>query len=213
MKEKEKFLKILRSHRLPKKIMDTASSLDRSVFFDEIFADRVYSGEPLPVGYGQKSDEINTLCRMLKILKPDKKWRLLEVGTGSGYSTALLSPAVKELVSVDYYEEIALKAKERLLLQGLKNIKFYAGDFTLDYEDVGVFDAIIIFAGCRKRPIQLLNALKPGGVMVLPMGPPHQQQIVRFEMPDESEAENSIENCGFHDFCLYDSIKGIYGWE
>ena len=214
MKEKENFLKVLKTHRLPRKIMDTAASLDRKVFFDEVFADRVYTGEPVPTGHGQKSDEINTLARMLKILKPDKKWRLLEIGTGSGYSTALLSSVVREMVSVDYYEDIALKAKERVLINGFRNVKFYAGDFTEDFESAGLFDAVIVFAGCRNRPFNLLSALKPDGVMVFPMGLPHQQQIVKFDMPSDAPvSEDSLKNCSFHDLCYYDSIKGVYGWE
>lgn len=210
--ERDNFLKIFKSRGLPKKIHETVASLDRTEFFDELFAGKAYTGEPIVIGHEEKSDDAKTLARMIEILNPQKGWRLLEVGTGTGYSSALLASCVSELVTVDYHENLALRAKERVLVNGFRNVKFLAGDVTDITADLGEFDAAIIFAGCRKRPMHLFNMFEKGGAIVFPMGPPHQQQIVRFDLPKKFDYSESLRYGKFYDFCLYDSIRGVYGW-
>jgi protein-L-isoaspartate(D-aspartate) O-methyltransferase len=210
--QKDTFINIFKKQGLSKAVVEAAASIDREEFFDSCFAAKVYTGEPLLLGRDEKSDEALTLAAMIKVLNPQKGWRVLEVGTGSGFSTALLSSAVKEVVTIDYHEELALKAKERLLLNGFTNIKFFAGDVSAHAETFELFDAVIVFAGCKKRPLSLLNAIADGGTAVFPMGPPHQQQITRFYCPPGFDYEESLQHCTFHDFCVYDSIRGIYGW-
>ena len=141
---------------------------------------------------------------------PKLLWRTSEVG--SGYSTAVLSKMVREIVTTEFYEELALQAKERVIGMGSRNVKFFAGDGTdSDYIDPEwQFDGLIVFAACIKTPYSIVNLLKPGGVAVFPMGPAHQQQITRFT--NNFEVKSMHDNYQFHDFCVFESIRGQYGW-
>ncbi|MFC1670303.1 protein-L-isoaspartate O-methyltransferase, partial [Spirochaetota bacterium] len=174
-KKLEKFLKVLKSNKIKKNIRDAISSIDREKFFDPFFKKDVFEFGPLPVGCGENSDDVIIMAKMIELLSPKKNWRILEVGTGSGYSTAVLASLVKEVVTVEYHEGIAKEAKERLVSQGFFNIRFYTGDATEMTDDMGKFDGIIIFPACVKRPFSIIPLLKYDGPLVFPMGTPLQQ--------------------------------------
>lgn len=210
MKDKARYLKLLKDSGIDQAVYDAIAGIERRAFFDPIFADLVYSSEPVPIGAGQKSDDPVIMAKMIGHLAPAKNKRVLEVGTGSGYSTAVLSALVHEVVTIEYYEELARAAKERVIMQGFRDARFYAGDATDFDGPLGVFDAVIVFAACTRTPYFLINTVKPGGVAVYPMGPAHQQQIVRFV--NNEEARQSSENFSFYDLCAFDSIRGVYGW-
>ncbi len=209
-REKSRYLNALKSEGAPKTLVDAFAGVDREIFFDPIFADRIYAMEPIPIGSGQKSEPPLVLAKMLSHLPLRKKGRVLEVGTGSGYSTAVLSHLAKELVTIEYHEDLARSAKERLIGRGFPVSRFFAGDATDFDGPLGEFDAVIVFAACMRTPFFLINALRPGGVAVFPMGPAHQQQIARFV--NDPDARQSADNFRFFDYCTFDSIRGVYGW-
>jgi protein-L-isoaspartate(D-aspartate) O-methyltransferase len=210
MKDSTKYLKHLKESGVAKPILDAIADVDRRKFFDAIFADRVYTGEEIPIGCGQKSDDPLIMAKMIGHLGLKKKSRVLEVGTGSGYSTAVLAQLSADLVTVEYHEDLARTAKERVIGLGCGTARFYAGDATDFDGPLGLFDAVIVFAACARTPYFLINAVKPGGVAVFPMGPAHQQQIARFV--NNPEARRMSDNFRFSDMCAYDSIRGVYGW-
>jgi protein-L-isoaspartate(D-aspartate) O-methyltransferase len=213
MKKKELniLLKTLKNNKIRKKILDVIEHTEREKFFDPIFRERLYGPDPLPIGFHEKSDSIQALARMIQLLDLKKKSRVLEIGTGSGYSTALLASLVSEVVTIEYHEDLAVAARDRLRDAGFKNIKFYAGDGTDNREDLGFFDALIVLCGCNSNPYSAINLLNDEGSAVFPMGTPLQQQIVLFKnlLSDGTTPQSRIE---FHDFCEFDSIKGRYGW-
>ncbi|MCP4133326.1 MAG: methyltransferase domain-containing protein [bacterium] len=208
----ENLEKILEENNINKDIRDAILSIDRGLFFDPFFMEKMYGHEPIPVGSGEESDDLVLLAKMLQVLKPKKKWRVLEVGTGSGYSTAILASMVKNVVSVEYIEQLALSAKERVIDAGYFNVRFFAGDVTRLEVPLGKFDGIIIYPGCHQGPIALLSMLNEKGVAVFPMGPPHQQQITSFTNDKSHEWDAFSIQYKFHDFCQVDSIRGPYGW-
>jgi protein-L-isoaspartate(D-aspartate) O-methyltransferase len=210
MKESTKYLKHLKEAGIVKAVLEAAADVDRKNFVDPIFADRAYSPEEIPIGYGQKSDDPVIMAKMISQLGLKKKSRVLEVGTGSGYSTAILSLLSHEVVTVEYHEDLARSAKERVIGEGYGSIRFYAGDATDFDGPLGLFDSVIVFAACSRTPYFLINAVKPGGIAVFPMGPAHQQQIARFV--NNAEARRMSDNFRFSDFCAFDSIRGVYGW-
>lgn len=210
MKESTKYLKHLKEAGIVKAVLDAAADVDRKKFVDPIFADRAYSLEEIPIGCGQKNDDPVIMARMIGQLGLKKKSRVLEVGTGSGYSTAILSLLSHEVVTIEYHEDLARTAKERVIGHGFNSTRFYAGDATDFDGPLGLFDSVIVFAACSRTPYFLINAVKPGGVAVFPMGPPHQQQIARFV--NNAEARRMSDNFRFLDFCAFDSIRGVYGW-
>lgn len=208
LKNKSEFIKEIKSFKFSKKVISAFESVDRSVFFDPFFKKQIWDLAPVPVGYGEKSDNVEILGRMLNHLNPDKKWEILEIGTGSGYSTALLSTMASKVVSVDYNENLAKEAKKRLLDNGFFNTKFLAGDCSELDDRTGFFDGVIIFAGCMHSPYSVLNLLKPGGVAVFPMGPVHLQQITLYK---NIPADDPFKRYKFLETCVVPSIKGDYG--
>ncbi len=212
-KEKDAFVAALKKGKVKKNLLDMMSGLPREKFFDPVFAGEAYGLGRVPVGFGQASEEPLVLAKMLQLLAPHKNWRVLEVGTGSGYSAAVLAGIVERVVTVEYNDDLALRAKETLGDLGYGNVKFYAGDATdqVDRLDSGDFDAIIIYAACRQTPFSLIGRLKDRGVMVLPLGMPHQQQITRYV--NNLSAPDMLKNYAFGDLCQFPSIRGKYGWD
>ena len=210
-KDKEIFLKELRKEGISKATMDAFSAVDQELFFPKSVGMKHYEIKHLPVGCGERSDDPLLLARMIDILAPKKTWRLLEVGGGSGYSTAILSTMVKEVVSVEYNEQLAKLARERLIDNGYFNVRSFTGDATEMGDGLGLFDGIIILASCMQRPLRLLAMLKNNHYAVFPMGPAFQQQIVRYKNTPMGE-EDTLPNFTFYDFCNVPSIRGIYGW-
>jgi protein-L-isoaspartate(D-aspartate) O-methyltransferase len=207
-------IQLLKNERLPKAVIDAFRAVDPERFFEPAFLPKLYAGEPVMVGYGQMSDEPLALARMLGLLAPKKKWRVLEVGTGSGFSTAVLSHLVHDVVTIDHVEELAYAAKGRIRVEKRYNVRVFSGDGTFYNKDLGVFDAAIVLAACQKRPLSLLQSLKEGGVLLFPMGPILQQRItVVVNGPGGSLAgDGELFNTAFHEFCRFTPVEGRYGW-
>ncbi|MCL1865115.1 MAG: methyltransferase domain-containing protein [Spirochaetes bacterium] len=206
------FRKNIRSLNLSKDILNAFESVDRTLFFDPFFIDKINGFDPIPLGYGEYSDDVTLLSKMLTILSPSKNWDVLEIGTGSGYSTALLSTMVKKILTVEYNEKLAIEAKERLMSNGFFNIKFLAGDCSELDDRAGSFDAVIVYAGCMHSPYAALNLLKKNGVAVFPMGTEMLQQIIMYKNIPLAPEDNPYKRYKFLDTCTIQSIKGVYGF-
>lgn len=206
------FQKNIKSLNLNKEVQHAFESVDRTLFFDPFFKDKISGFEPLPTGYGEFSDDVVILSKMLTVLSPQKKWNLLEIGTGSGYSTALLSTMVNKILTIDYNEKLAAEAKNRLISNGFFNIRFMAGDCSELDDTAGAFDAVIVHAGCMHSPYAALNLLKKNGVAVFPMGTEMLQQITLYKNINLAGDDNPFKRYKFLDTCMVPSIKGMYGF-
>ena len=125
---KDKFLAHLKKEKIGKDIIAAFESVDQRIFFDSIFKNKFYGEECISIGYGMKSDNFLSLARMINYLNPKKDERIYEIGTGSGYSSAILSLLCREVVTVEINEKLALAAKTRLYDNNFGNIRFFAGD-------------------------------------------------------------------------------------
>ncbi len=209
-KKKEEFLKLLKKYKVRKKVLEAYEKVNQEDFFDDILSSKFYTEQPVPTGKGHYSDPPLSLARMLHYLEPKKSWRVLEIGTGSGYSTAILSELVQEVYTIEFEEELARAAKERFDRLGVRNVRLFAGDgFYLD-SDLGNFDAIIIYAACQKRPLPLMGRLEEGGRLVFPMGPAYRQQITVVKNTDDEDGE-SIFPTEFKEFCEFPPASGPFG--
>jgi protein-L-isoaspartate(D-aspartate) O-methyltransferase len=210
---KKELLKKLANQKINNEIIKLFSDVDLQIFFDSLFEEWFFTDKPIPIGEGQTGDDPYTLALMLHYLNPQENERILEIGTGSGFSTAMLSLLCKEVYTVEYVEELAVIAKNRLFNYEFDNIRFYAGDGTEKstlFETE--FDKIIIHAACRKRPLSLVSVLKEKGTMVFPMGPALEQQIIVLEnFPDAKSGDRF--KIQYHEMVQCAIIKGSYGIE
>jgi protein-L-isoaspartate(D-aspartate) O-methyltransferase len=207
-KQEKEFFALLKQEGIRKDVADAFKKFNQKDFFDQIFSGYFYSYEPVPIGFGEKADASPILAKMINYLNLGRKSRILEIGTGSGYSTAILSMLFDELITVEYYEELALSTKERLAKLKIKNVKFLTGDI-MEMESLpGMFDGIIIFAACARRPLFLTDYLKGRGKIVFPMGPVYQQQIT--VMTNEPGENGSLYKISFHDLCSFTPLIGMY---
>lgn len=207
---KDNFYKHLKDKDINQELLGKIKKINREDYFDEALNDSLYSTSPLPIGFGQISDDPTIMAKMIQILAPKKEWKLLEVGTGSGYSTAILSSLVSEVITVEDNEQLAIKAKNRITDAGIENVRFFAGDATDPEMSLETFDGIIVFAACLQTPLTLINSLSDNGAIVFPMGPSHQQQITMFK--HVLNKDKGLHNYTFHELCEFVSIRGHYGW-
>jgi protein-L-isoaspartate(D-aspartate) O-methyltransferase len=209
-KNKTDFLKKLKKLKVKKSVMDAYEAVDQKRFFDSVFRDQYYGEEPLPIGFGETSDPFIAQALMLNRLMPEKKWNVLEIGTGSGYSTALLAHLVATITTIEINEDLAMLAKMNLAAAGIRNVRHLAGDGTAANPGLGQFEAAIVWAACVKRPVSVISRIRFGGRMVFPMGPLHQQQIALLvNMPKESTEE--FFQTTFHEFCIFSPLYGLFG--
>ncbi len=135
-----------------------------------------YEDRPLPIGYGQTISQPYVVARMTELLDPQPTDRVLEVGTGSGYQAAVLAELVAEVFTVEIIEPLGRQAEQRLRELGYTNIRVRIGDGYAGWPEQAPFDAIIVTAAPDHIPEPLLEQLKPGGRMVIPVGARYQMQ-------------------------------------
>lgn len=210
-KDKAKLLSRLEEEGVTKRTIDAFAQVEQEAFIPKAVGMRYYQLSPIPVGFGEQSDDPLLLAQMIDLLGPKDTWRLLEVGGGSGYSSAILSLLVKELVTVEFNENLAKIAKEKIIDSGYFNVRSFAGDASKITDGLGLFDGALVLAACTQRPLGMLSCLRYGGVAVFPMGPVFGQQITRFVNMPAADGD-TLRNFSFHGFCRLPSIRGEYGW-
>ena len=211
--KKTKFIETMKkSGKFSKPLLKALAGIDRAEYVDDVFHDKAWNPEPLLIGMGETSDDPLIMLRMIDLLELKKSSRVLEIGTGSGYSTSILASLAEEVITIEYHEELAAKSRKRLSRNGFRNIRHYCGDGTLfeNLDGLGTFDAVIIFAASIMRPLNLLECLNPRCHAVFPMGTPAQQMITLFK--NSRDGESPLDNMKFLDLCTFRSLRGCYGW-
>jgi len=164
--------------------LDAMLRVPRHLFVDESNRGEAYEDHPLPIGEEQTISQPYIVALMLEILRLAPTDRALEVGTGSGYATALLAELVARVVSVERHKVLADQARERLIRLGYANVNVIAGDGAQGYSDSAPYDAILVSAASAAVPPALLFQLSPTGRLVIPVGPMESQQLQLIEMRD-----------------------------
>ncbi|NVJ01354.1 protein-L-isoaspartate(D-aspartate) O-methyltransferase [Myxococcus sp. AM009] len=164
------------------RVLDAISRLNRADFVPEDLREEARADVPLPIGHGQTISQPYVVALMTEALQLQGDERVLEVGTGSGYQTALLSLLCRAVYTVEIVPELARSAREVLERQGFENVSFREGDGSLGWPEQAPFDAILAAAAPPDVPLQLLSQLKPGGRMLIPVGPQGgTQQLLRIQ--------------------------------
>ena len=160
-------------------------SLDRAYFLDESQHKEAAFDHSLPIGFGQTISQPTLVLKMTELLDLEKSPKVLEIGTGSGYQTAMLAQFAKEVYTVERIEELSLKVKKRLDGLGFKNINYKVGDGTYGWKEEAPFDRIMVTAAAVRLPKALTSQLAPGGKMVIPVGEETLQRLFLVEKDKE----------------------------
>lgn len=162
-------------------LLHAMEKVPRERFIDEAFQHKAYENTALPIGSGQTISQPYTVARMTELLRLTPASRVLEIGTGSGYQTAILAHLVEHVFSVERIKGLQWQAKRRLKQLDLHNVSTRHGDGWEGWPSRGPFDAIIVTAAPPEIPQDLLSQLDEGGMMILPVGEQNQilQRITR----------------------------------
>lgn len=158
------------------RVLEAMAKVPRHEFVPERYRADAYRDDPLPIGHEQTISQPYIVALMTAEAKPRPEHRVLEVGTGSGYQAAVLAELVKEVYTIELVPELADEAKERLKRLGYKNMHTRAGDGYKGWPEAAPFDAIVVTCGADHVPEPLFEQLKPGGVLVIPVGKTQAEQ-------------------------------------
>jgi protein-L-isoaspartate(D-aspartate) O-methyltransferase len=189
------------------RVLAAMEKVPRHLFVDEDLRERAYEDGPLPIGQGQTISQPYIVALMTQALELKGEEKVLEVGTGSGYEAAVLAELCAQVFSVERVEELAPRARILLTSLGYENITVHVGDGTLGWAEHAPYDAAVISAAAPQIPRPVLDQLRPGGYLVLPMGEEDLQSLVRIQRGKEGLKEEYLGECRFV------KLKGIYGWK
>jgi protein-L-isoaspartate(D-aspartate) O-methyltransferase len=174
-------------------VLEQIRNVPRHLFVDEALASRAYEDTALPIGLGQTISQPYVVARMTEALLDGLEGeRVLEIGTGCGYQTAVLAPLVKEIYTVERIPELLRKTKQRLRQLDIYNVHFRQGDGWEGWRKYGPYNGILVAAAADELPEKLLQQLAPGGHLVIPVGPSGRQELVRVTKQDGRYEQQSL---------------------
>lgn len=191
-----------------KSVLEAIRKVPREQFFPEDMREHAHADKAAPIGHGQTISQPYMVALMSQKLAVKKEHRVLEIGTGSGYQTALLANLAGEVYTVERVKPLLDDAFERLMSLGYRNVHLHYGDGTMGWAQHAPYDRIIVTAGAPELPRQfLLSQLKDEGIAVLPVGPEDEQMLV--------EVQRSGRRLETKDICACRFVKliGEEGWK
>lgn len=191
------------------RVLDAMLRVPRHLFVDSAQAAQSYSDAPLPLGHGQTISQPFIVALMLEALEIAPGDKVLEIGSGSAYQTALLSDLAAEIYAIERLEPLYLRGCEIVTRLGFPNIHLKQDDGTLGWPTHAPYNAIIVAAGGPQIPQPLIGQLAPGGRLIVPVGPSEQSQklILVNKTPNNEITQRPLADCRFV------ALVGRHGWQ
>lgn len=198
---------IVRRGIVNSKVLDTFRKVPRHLFVPGEHLDRAYSDCPLPIGHGQTISQPYIVALMTELLALTGEERVLEIGTGSGYQTAILAALAKEVYSVEIIKELTVLAKTVVQSLKIKNVNLFTGDGSTGLLVHAPYDRVIVTAAAPQISGEIKNQVADGGKIVVPMGERWQQVLEVWTRADEKFTKERILPVAFV------PLRGKYGWQ
>lgn len=189
------------------RVLAAMLSVPRHEFIPPELAGEAYTDHPLPIGHGQTISQPFMVAAMAEALELSGGERVLEIGAGSGYQAAVLSLLAREVYTVEMHEDLAVESAERLRRLGYANVRVHVGDGTLGWPDQAPFEAIIVTAAAPEVPPPLVAQLAEDGRLIVPVGTPDEQRLLRVEKHGDEFTQRALYHCRFV------PLVGQYGWK
>lgn len=188
------------------RVLSVIASTPREIFLDEAQSSLAYADRALPIAMGQTISQPLMVALMSQALQLGGHERVLEIGTGSGYQTAILSQLAAQVYSIERYPQLAYSAANRLSWLGAQNVSIYVGDGSLGWPDSAPYDRILVTAAAPELPIQLLAQLVRWGIMVIPIGSQERQELLIVHRAPWGPETRSL------GACVFVPLIGAEGW-
>lgn len=189
------------------RVLGAMREIPRHMFVPEHMKTQAYGDHALPIGAKQTISQPYVVARMTELLKVESDHSVLEVGTGSGYQTAILSKLARRVFSLERISDLAHHAIDRMRQLGLENVKIQTFDGTVGWSDMAPFDRILVTAGAPKAPQPLLEQLRPGGLLLIPEGGRDEQRLVVYRKLRQGVRRSEGESV------MFVPLLGRHGWE
>jgi len=189
------------------RVLEAMARILRHAFVPAEYQDAAYEDRPLPIGEGQTISQPYMVAVMTQSLDLEGEERVLEVGTGSGYQTAILAELAKSIFTIERLQTLIQRAQKILLGLGYENIFFFTGDGTKGWPEKAPFDGIIVTAGAPEIPQTLTSQLADGGRLVIPVGPRYTQTLYKVTRKGNRFTEEEITGC------VFVPLVGDFGWK
>ncbi len=169
-----------------KKVLESLRSVKRHLFVPANVRERAYADNALPIGYGQTISQPYIVALMSELINPKPDFKVLEIGTGSGYQAAILAKIVDQVYTIEIVTELGENVAKRFESMQISNVKSKIDDGYYGWEEYSPFDAIVVTAASEHIPPPLIQQLKPGGKMIIPVGSPMQVQTLMLVEKNEN---------------------------
>jgi protein-L-isoaspartate(D-aspartate) O-methyltransferase len=189
------------------KLVAAMKKIPRHLFVEEALQNQAYSDHPLPIGEKQTISQPYIVALMTEALLLIGKEKVLEIGTGSGYQTAILAELSEKVFSIERIRPLAIRARKLLYELGYFNVEIKIFDGTFGWIEESPFDAIMITAGSPNIPQSLVDQLAKGGRLLIPVGDAYAQDLIRVTKTEEGIKREDLGGCRFV------KLIGKYGWE
>lgn len=188
------------------RVLQVMGKIPRHLFIEEALAGEAYNDHPVPIGEKQTISQPYIVALMTEALELKGNENTLEIGTGSGYQTAILAELSSRVYTIERIKSLLVNARKLLSQLGYDNILFKAFDGTLGWKEYAPFDAITVTAGAPGLPGPLIDQLADNGRMIIPVGDRHSQELIKVIKTGESLEQKNLGGCRFV------NLIGVHSW-